>query len=74
VCVCVAPHLNEGNPGAFNGNHTHGLAELKVQDEDLSGVEQQHVVPLGGQVGQLQAVCIQGHSLRSDERNTPIEI
>ena len=58
------PHLNEGHPGALDGHHPHGLAELQVQDEDLSGVEQQHVVPLGRQVGQLQTV-VQRHRLRT---------
>lgn len=56
------PHLNEGYPGALNGHHTHRLAELQVQDEDLSGIKQQHVVPFGWQVGQLQAV-VQCHRL-----------
>lgn len=56
------PHLDEGHPGALDGHHTHRLAELQVQDEDLSGIKQQHVVPLGWQVGQLQTV-VQRHCL-----------
>lgn len=58
----IAPHLHEWHPRALNGHHAHCLAELQVQDEDLSGIEQQHVVPLGRQVGQLQTV-VQRHHL-----------
>lgn len=64
-CFGRAAHLNEGHPGALDGHHAHRLAELQVQDEDLSGVKQQHVVPLGRQVGQLQAV-VQRHRLGSE--------
>lgn len=57
--------MNEGHPGALDGHHAHCLAELQVQDEDLSGIKQQHVVPLGWQVGQLETV-IQRHRLRTN--------
>lgn len=60
----AVPHLNEGHPGALDGYNTHCLAELQVQDEDLSGIKQQHMVPLGWQVGQLQTV-VQRHRLRT---------
>lgn len=66
-------HLKEGHPGALDGHHPHRLAELQVQDEDLSGVEQQHVVPLRRQVGQLQAV-VERHRLRSAHRVTVISV
>lgn len=61
----AAPHLNEGHPGALDGHHAHRLAELQVQNEDLSGIKQQHVVPLGWQVGQLETV-VQRHRLRAE--------
>lgn len=35
----AAPHLNEGHPRALDGHHAHRLAELQVQDEDLSGIK-----------------------------------
>lgn len=60
--MCTPPHLDEGHPRALDGYDTHSLAELQVQDEDLSGIKQQHVVPLGWQVGQLQTV-VQRHRL-----------
>lgn len=61
----ISPHLNEGHPGALDGNHAHRLAEFQIQDEDLSWIKQQHVVSLGWQVGQLEAV-IQRHRLRTN--------
>lgn len=60
--IQTASHLDEGHSGALDGHHAHRLAELQVQDEDLSGIKQQHVVPLGWQVGQLQTV-VQRHCL-----------
>lgn len=57
-------YLNEGHPRAFNSHHSHSLAQLQVQDEDFSGIKQQHVVPFGRQVGQLQTV-VECHSLRT---------
>lgn len=36
--IYAVPHLNEGHPGALDSHHTHRLAELQVQDEDLSGI------------------------------------
>lgn len=55
-------YLGEGHPWALDGHHAHRLAQLQVQDEDLSGIQQQHVVPLRRQVGQLETV-VQRHRL-----------
>lgn len=55
-------YLGEGHPRALDGHHAHRLAQLQVQDEDLSGIQQQHVVPLRRQVGQLETV-VQRHRL-----------
>lgn len=59
-------YLQKRDARALYCDHAHRLVHLEVQDQDLTGIEQQHVAPFGRQIGQLQAI-VEGYELSAEK-------